>query len=433
MRKALLGVVAVMLIGCMAGGCISPVLPIVSSGSLDTSFNSPNGFFLFNSVNNNKHRGVEVAIQADGKIVVLGYSYNGLNEDVLLARFNGSGRLDTGFGKGGYVVFDGGGNDRGLGLALQRDGKIITTGYTYVGSQRDVLLLRYNVDGSIDSTFGAGGKVTYSSQGSATDIGFGVVVQEDNGIVVVGETSVGSHQDVLVLRYTGRGTLDDQFGSGGIVRYGGGGMDRGFAAAIQSDGKIVVVGSNVVKNRDDVLVLRLTASGALDKPFGTDGAVIFSGAGDNSDYGNWVALQADGKIVVSGAISNGTAFDILLLRFNSNGTPDSSFGTRGVVVYGDGGGNNDYGFSHVIQADGKIVIAGYTQKAAGDDVILIRFGPEGKPDPTFGLSGSTTWNGSGNGMDFGQGLALQPDGRLVVTGFSHNGANEDLLVMRFMP
>jgi uncharacterized delta-60 repeat protein len=403
-------------------------------GALDTSFNTPNGYILFNSAANNRDRGVEVAIQADGKIVVLGYSYNGANEDVLLARYNTDGSLDTSFGAGGFVLYDRGGNDRGLGLALQTDGKIVAVGYTYVGGQRDVLVLRYHPNGTLDSAFGTDGSVTYSSAGSLTDIGFGVAIQADGGIVIVGETSNGTNQDALVLRYTTGGSLDNGFGSGGVFLYGGPGnnMDRGFAAVIQEDGKILVVGASVVNNKDDVLVLRLNSNGTLDGTFGAAGVATYSGAGDNFDYGNGIALQEDGRIVVLGATSIGAAFDILLLRYNSNGTLDTTFGTGGAVTYGDAGARNDYGYALVIQKDGKIVITGYTQGGSSDDVLVVRFDPTGALDTRFGTEGTVIWNGTAGGTDYGQGIALQSDGKLIITGFSHNGKNEDMLVLRLL-
>jgi uncharacterized delta-60 repeat protein len=413
--------------------CFPSSTAAAPAGSLDLSFNSPNGYKRFNSAANNRDRGVEVAIQADGKIVVLGYSHNGANEDLLLVRYNADGSLDTSFGTGGFVLYDRGGNDRGLGLALQADGKIVAVGYTYLGGQRDVLVLRYHRNGTLDGAFGTGGSVTYSSSGSATDIGFGVAIQADGRIIVVGESSNGSNQDAIVLRYTTFGTLDHGFGSGGVFVYGGAGnnMDRAFATAIQQDGRIVVVGASVVNNKDDVLVFRLHSNGTPDGTFGSAGVATYSGAGDHFDYGNGVALQQDGRIVVLGSTLIGTAFDILLIRYNANGALDTTFGTGGVVIYGDSGGRNDYGYGLVIQRDGKIVITGYTQ-GDSDDVLVARFDTTGSLDTTFGTDGTVTWNGTAGGTDYGQGIALQSDGKLIIAGFSHNGANEDLLVMRLL-
>jgi uncharacterized delta-60 repeat protein len=432
MTKALpYGIVVLILVVVLAAS-VPPLVSGGKPGSPDTSFHPPDGYVLFGDAAGGRDRGVEVAVQDDGKIVALGYGNNSINEDLLLVRYNADGSLDRDFGNGGVVLYDGGGNDRGLGLALQDDGKIVATGFTYAGSQRDVILLRYTANGTPDTAFGNGGVVTYSSPGSATDIGFGVAIRNDGGIVVAGETANVTGQDTIVLCYTATGSPDTRFGTGGVFTYGGAGMDRGFAAAIQGDGKIVVAGSTVANTKDDVLVFRLNPDGTTDTTFGENGAVTFSGAGDYPDYGNCVSVQPGGKIFVSGAESDGSTFDVLLLRYNPDGSPDTAFGMDGAAAYGSPGGRNDYGYAHVIQPDGRIVVTGFTQDGTNDNLLLLRFEPTGDPDTTFGSDGVVTWNGPGNNTDYGQGIALQSDGRIVITGFCNNGADEDLLIMRFI-
>jgi uncharacterized delta-60 repeat protein len=251
--------------------------------------------------------------------------------------------------------------------------------------------------------------------------------------MVAGEVSNNTHQDVLVLHYTPAGNPDVRFGNGGVYTYGGTGMDRGFDATVQEDEKIVVTGSTVSEKQDNVLLIRLKPDGTMDKTFGREGVVLYNSPGDYADYGNYVAVQEDRKIVVSGAATIEDAFELLVLRFNPDGSPDPSFGDGGVVHYGDVGGKDDYGFAHIIQRDGKIVIAGYTEENSSDEVLVVRLDPAGNPDPVFGTAGRVVWNGPGDNRDYGQGIALQPDGKIVVTGFSHHGASEDLLVMRLMP
>lgn len=425
---AVLFAAALLLAGCQPALSVSP-------GSLDASFNSPRGNLTFNHAANLQDRGVEVAVQPDGKLVVLGYSHTGKDEDLFLARYLPDGRPDAAFGKGGYVLYDGGGHDRGLGLALQADGRIVAAGFTYAGGQRDVLVVRFNPDGMPDGAFGKGGAVTYSSPGAATDIGFGAAFRPDGRIIVVGETARDGQQDALVLCFNPDGSLDGRFGAGGVYRYGGaaGKLDRAFAAAVQPDGKILVTGGSVVNGKDDVLLFRLSLEGTPDPAFGRGGLVLYSGAGDNPDYGNWVSLQPDGKIVVSGAETRGSAFDLLVLRFNADGTPDGAFGKGGAVVHGDAGDGNDYGYGHVVQRDGKIVVAGFARRSVSDDVLLVRFDGAGRLDPSFGGGGEVLWNGAAAGTDYAQGVALQPDGRLVVAGFSQGADGEDLLLMRFLP
>jgi|WetSurMetagenome_2_1015567.scaffolds.fasta_scaffold90455_2 uncharacterized delta-60 repeat protein len=427
-------VVASMIIftGCLSGQQSNPVSP-TQPGSLDTSFNPPQGWVMSTFAENNKDRGIEVAIQKDGKIVVLGYSNNSKNEDLLLTRYTHDGVPDWSFGIGGIVLYDGGGNDKGLGLEIQTDGKILATGFTYNGSHRDVLLLRYNMDGMLDSTFGNNGVVTFSSPGSSTDIGFAVTCEEDGGIMVAGEVSNKTHQDVLVLHYTPEGVLDSRFADGGVYMYGGTGMDRGFDATVQRDKKILITGATIINQKDDVLLLRLNPDGTRDQTFGKGGVVRYSADGDKSDYGNYISAQGDGTIIVSGAASVGDAFELLLLRYDANGTPDLLFGDGGAVHHGNPAGRDEYGYAHVVQPDGKIIVVGYTTDRITDDLLVMRFDNTGDVDPGFAMKGHLIWNGPGNVTDYGQGIALQSDGMIIVTGFTHHGESEDLLLMRILP
>ena len=427
------GLVILLLIGALVVLAFLSPAPAPYPGSLDCTFNSPHGYVMSTNAEDMKDRGVEVMVRDDGKIVVLGYSNNTRNEDLMIARYTVDGSLDPGFGRGGFAYYDGGGNDRGLGLALQGDGKILATGFTWNGTHRDVLLLRYETDGTPDSTFGKDGVVTFSAPGSSTDIGFGVACEADGGIFVAGETANATHQDALVIHYTPGGIYDTRFAGTGMFTYGGTNMDRLFACALQPDGKVLVTGSSVVDEKDDLLLLRLNHDGTLDGTFGVGGAVLYGGEGDNFRYGNWVVVQPNGKILVSGAVSVGNTFDLLLMRYNPNGTPDIAFGTGGVVHYGDAGGKDEYGYAHVVQPDGKIIVAGYAENASYDDVLVVRFHPDGTLDTTFGDEGRILWNGPGDNRDYGQGIALQQDGKIVITGFTHHGASEDLLVMRLVP
>lgn len=431
-----LAVLVVMLL--LSAGCVFRIPPgaelQAQSGSLDTAFNPPQGYLLSTDAEDYKDRGVEVAVQNDGKILTVGYGNTSRNEELVVSRYTADGYPDRSFGSEGTVRYGGGSSSRGLGLDLQADGKILATGYTYNGSSRDLLLLRYTTDGTPDVAFGKDGVVTFSSPGPATDIGFAVTCEADGGIMVAGEVSNRTRQDLVVLHYTPAGVPDTRFGSGGVFMYGGTGRYRGFDATVQRDGKIVVTGSaNITGGRDDLLLLRLTPDGRLDPTFGAGGVVTYAAAGDNYDYGNYVAVQDNGKIVVSGAAVVGTAFEVLLLRYNPDGTPDLSFGENGALHHGDPYGRDEYSYAHVIQPDGKIVITGYTKDSPTDEVLVMRFNPDGTVDTGFGREGHLIWNGPGNQTDYGQGIALQPDGKIVVTGFSFHGASEDLLLMRVLP
>jgi uncharacterized delta-60 repeat protein len=401
------------------------------SGKLDQTFNYPDGFSLFNLPHQNGGKGIETAIQPDGKIVVMGYTYDDVKNYILVLRYNTNGTLDNTFGTNGYVIFDGGGVDqKGLGLALTMDGAIIVTGYIKLQNQRDILVLKYFPTGVLDKIY------SYSSEGEYTDIGFGVDVQADGKIIVVGEQSNGDNQDVILLRLTADLEPDTDFGDGGVVTYNGTGNknDKGFAVVVQDDGKIVVGGAHIAEGQEkqDVLVLRFCSDGKLDTDFGNGGAFTYSHLGDNADYGNFVALQSNGEIVVAGASYDGESFKILLLRLNEEGSLDDGFGTGGVTIYQGQPSVFDYAFGVAIQQNGKIVVAGTSNNGVNDDAILLRYLDNGTLDTGFAHRGLFTFNGIADSEDRAYGIAIQPDGKLVVTGYSNNGEAVDAMTFRLM-
>jgi uncharacterized delta-60 repeat protein len=346
-------------------------------GDVDTSFNPPNGFVTYDG--GNVDYGYGVALQPDGKIVVAGYADNGPTFDILVFRYNPDGSLDGTFGTGGIATYDSGDHEGAWAVALQPDGKIVVAGVHADGTDVDVLVVRFNPDGSLDGTFGTGGAATYD--GEYDEYAEAVALQPDGKIVVAGyaldvtEVGIGDviiYEDVLVLRYNPDGSLDDGFGTGGVVTYDGGDLEVGLAVAIQPDGKIVVAGAYNDGTGAGVLVLRYNPDGSLDGTFGTGGVATYNGALVDSGWA--VALQPDGKIVVAGYAFD-TRYviyeDVLVLRYNPDGSLDGTFGTGGVVTYD--GGNGDYAEAVALQPDGKIVVAGYNFNGTDDDIFVVRF------------------------------------------------------------
>jgi uncharacterized delta-60 repeat protein len=405
-----------------------------AQGDLDLSFNPPNGFSVFKGPGDRRDRGIEIAVQTDGKILVLGYSHTGTNDDLLLVRYTPEGKLDPTFSQYGFVTYIGGqGDDRGLGLALQADGKIIAVGQYHNGIDRDILVLRYLDDGTLDPAFADQGVFIYPGAASGTNIAFGVAIQKDGKILVTGESSNGSNQDLILLRLTPAGVLDGTFGTGGVVTYpgSGGGLDRGFAVTVQDDEKIVVVGAVTIQTKDDLLALRYKPDGTPDTDFATQGEFLYSAAGDRSDYGYGVSVQPDGKILLIGVSSAPPDIPrLIVLRLTGQGTLDQTFGTQGVVTYPASGTAQAYGYGAAFQRDGKILVVGSLVDGSGEDVLALRMNTNGTLDETFGLNGVVLFQGAGKGIDRGHGLALQKDGKIVVTGFSFNGTTDDLLVLR---
>ena len=266
-------------------------------------------------------------------------------------------------------------------------------------------LARYNSDGSLDTTFDGDGFVT-----TAIDSGFkdkALAIQSDGKIVAVGVELVGADQNFALIRYNSTGTLDAAFDGDGIVTTDFGPSSGAADVAIQADGKIVGAGFVIDAGVHKFAVARYNSNGSLDTTFGT-GGLVTTAVGSLAEAAA-VAIQADGKIVAAGG-TDGEAETFVLIRYNSTGTLDTTFGTGGIVTIALGSA-----FAHdvAIQADGKIV-------AAGGEFALARFNSAGSLDNTFG-TGGRVFTAIGSASE-AKALAIQPDGKIVAAGVEFVGA-----------
>ena len=414
------------------------------NGSLDATFDHDGK--VMTEVENRNDWGNSIAYQSDGKIVVAGYSFNEIisNYDFAVARYNVDGTLDTNLDNDGKVTTEiGSEDDYGQSVAVQSDGKIsdgkiVVAGYSFNGSNHDFALARYNTDGSVDYGFGGSGKVTTDFSGNH-DYGYGVAIQSDGKIVVSGYILNGSYYDFALARYNTNGSLDTSFdGDTSMPGYPGNGKvttavvsedDYGHGVAIQSDGKIVVAGYSDNGSNYDFTVVRYNGlDGSLDTSFDGDG-IATTTVGIGGDYGISVAIQTDGKIVEAGYSDNGPNPDFAVVRFNTDGSLDSSFGTGGKVMTAIGSGN-DSGFSVAIQSDGKIVEAGFSSGVSGADFAVVRYNTDGSLDNSFSGDGLVTTAVSGNNDGAGS-VAIQNDGKIVAAGINWNGSDYDIALVRY--
>lgn len=358
-----------------------------------------------------------MALQADGKIVIAGGTFT----DFILARFNADGTEDSTFGNGGRVTTDlvTGEQEEALGVAIQPDGKIVVVGYTGTagpGGPSNVALARYNLDGSLDATFGVEGKITSGVAGRA----YAVAVQPDGRIVVAGEVDVSSNSDFsdfLLARYNANGALDPTFNADGIaITDIVGGTNTARNLALLSNGAILASGEPIgtFNGSDHTDIVRYDENGNPDASFGSAGVVTLAGA----RVGEGLALQSDGKIVLAGSAS-GTApalSQFSVRRLNANGTIDASFGEAGTasVSFTTSG---DAALAVAIHPDGKILVAGYAG-LVNANFGLARFNSNGTLDTSFANGGKITVDFSG-GADIAESVAVQPNGRIVLGGLAN--------------
>lgn len=403
---------------------------LAADGDLDPSFGS--GGKVTTDFNHSTDIAYAMALQADGKLVVVGTTYTDndySNEDFAVARYNANGTLDTSFGVNGKVKTDFPGLAAvASSVVIQPDGKIVVAGgafplFTFLG---DFEIVRYNANGSLDASFGSGGIVTTSFPGQGS-YAFAVALQPDGKIVAAGTDFVNfssddsSDTDFAVERYNANGTPDATFGvNGQVVTDFDGFNDDAFAILVQPDGRLVAVGS--AKNPAtyyDFAAVRYLANGSIDTSFGVGGRVRTDFGHADFDQARSAVLQPDGKIVVAGteSFNNTLSQFFALARYNANGSLDTTFSGDGRQFI-DFGSFDQTAYKVLLQPDSKIVTAGYPNTESSDSDFLVgRSNPDGSPDVTFGVNGQVrTSFGDLNGGAYG--AVLQPDGKIVAAGFN---------------
>jgi len=425
---------------------ISSIIGVIvyaqTPGSLDLTFGGTG--IVVTPIGNYNDRASSIAIQDDGKLVVAGFtaSQYGSPEllDFAIVRYNTDGTLDNTFGTNGKVVTSiGNVLDMIQDVAIQSDGKIVVAGFTESqdGSSYnyDFVVARYKTNGTLDDTFGTDGIVitNFGGYSGAT----GIVIQSNGNIVVCGGATSTTDNCFAVARYNANGTLDNTFGNAGkVITPMGTGASAANAVSIQNDGKIVLTGiSTNYPNYYDFAVVRYNTSGTLDNTFGTNGIVITT-IGNSNDWAYDLAFQTDGKIVVTGYTFDGIGTTrFVVVRYNSTGSLDNTFGSNGIVLTSIGLSGNCSAYALAIQIDGKIVVAGTSLYLNGlhyyNEFAIARYNTNGTLDDTFGTGGIVlTSIGLEHAESFG--VAIQTDGKVVVAGYASNNSNYDFTVVRYI-
>jgi uncharacterized delta-60 repeat protein len=431
----------------------------------------------------------DVAVQADGRIVVAGRNtrIDAGNSDFLLICLFASGRLDTSFGNQGFVLTDFF-NDRNVArkVLILPDGKIVAAGATYDYVEGNVVngfaVARYHPDGKLDVTFNGDGKVRipfYFTGESYTQY-FDMTLQSDGKLVVVGAAKVGGDYDFAIARLNGNGTPDTSFDGDGRLTTGFGGDEAATGVAILADGRIVVAGHKIAPGPDTSFLARYLTNGKLDNSLDGDGKLTIP----NEVLQN-LALQPDGKLVLSGytvqdkkiaihrllpggghdttfnaggigwygppgttaydtdlallpdgrilamesTITPGVTFDTTLVRVWPNGYPDQGGQQTHGLAFPPGyqPGYRESAHSMAVQPNGAFLVAGqvYAPNNAYSYAFVSRFTPGGLPDPSFGVN-SIRIIGPGL-FNRANAVAVQPDGKIVIAGYSAFNAEYTLM------
>lgn len=349
-----------------------------------------------------------------------------------------AGGLDPTFGTAGLVTtaMTSSGGDAAWTVAVQSNGDIVAAGDVggTSGSTSGMGVARYTPSGSLDPTFGSGGK-------AIIDQGKGWVVRslaiESNGDILLGGTSPNG---LTIVRLTPNGALDPTFGSKGISpKTPNSGGNCAWGIAVQPNGQIIAVGQTTGPTATDIYVCRFNADGTVDKTFGTKGSVETDINNHYSDA-QAVALEPDGTIVVAGFAGTQATFaqqidDFVVVRYNANGTPDQAFGNGGIVETSlapdpqiASGTSAPGGATAVaIQSNGEIVAGGFAEPDGSTEIALVRYNTEGTLDTTFGAGGESIQPATAGIGSNRVGLGLEPDGKIVAAGETYGTPGGNLV------
>jgi len=331
------------------------------------------------------------------------------------------GTIDSSFAaNGSFILALGSGLDNGNAVIVLPDDRILVAGIT---EKADFdwadYVLRLTPDGKIDSTFGTNGITIFEADTAHIDYAEGMTLQPDGKIIVVGGVEAGGDDiNYVAARLSSDGMIDSSFGTNGIqVIHKDGGEDLAYKAAVQPDGKIVLAGQDYIPGmilRNGIL-LRLNSDGSLDSSFGASGFDTTALANDYTSFQD-LLLMDDGSIVAAGYTGN-NKYDLLAARYDSTGAPVADFGNNGIAIFNLNSGS-DAAYSIVKDPlDGRILIGG--QKGSGSsktDFVLLAITPYGVLDSSFAVNGVASVNA--NQSEAILGLAVQQNGKIVASGTS---------------
>jgi uncharacterized delta-60 repeat protein len=420
-----------------------------------------------------------MARQLDGKLVVAGI----WEDDFAVARYHADGSLDTDsdsdpgshFSDDGKIVTPMSADetitaraDEARAVVIQPDGKIVVAGFANALPQSDGLsgdfaLARYNPDGTLDNGFDGDGKVI-TSMGTSDGAAYALARQSDGKLVAAGRSESGSSSDFALARYNTDGSLDTSSDSTPASAFDGDGKasadvsstsnaDQAAAIAIQSDGKIVTAGlANPTGGsfQEDFALARFNSDGTLDNGFDADGKVTtsISTSSNPSDEAHALVIQADGKLVAAGE-ANMNPDNFALVRYNDNGTLDTTFDGDGKVTTSlSPVGNTSVAHGLALQGDGKLVAAGRAANFGQvpnsnvftfhNDFALARYNTNGSLDTTFDADGRVTTEIAPTPQsDVARAVLVDPDGKAVAAGHADMGPPEfldvDFAIVRHLP
>jgi len=332
-----------------------------------------------------------------------------------------TGTLDTKFGANGIAAYSDATNSTFQDVIRDDAGNYIVAG----SHNQNAAVWRYSSDGVLDTSFGTNGMVEQDGGGTLEGVNQ-LILQSDGKILAIGTSQDGANiRYMTIWCFTSTGALDNTFGTNGIVQYTrGGAFDLGYYGIIDSNNKIVVTGiSN--NGGNDMAIWRFDINGAPDITFGTNGLVL-DGTKLTSDHGAFITENADGTYLIAGSGNS----DAVTWKYQSNGSPDLTYGTNGITQYDNGG--YDALYRGILDANGTLTITGVSNNGVDHDMVILQYDSSGALLTGFGTAGIVRYDG-GLGYDGGQALTIDGAGRILVVGQSDNATDRDMMLWRYKP
>ncbi|HPG61473.1 MAG TPA: delta-60 repeat domain-containing protein [Casimicrobium sp.] len=364
--------------------------------------------------------------QPDSKVLLAGTCYDGTNNDFCVARYTPNGTLDTSWnGTGKVITAIGSGSDTASAMTLQPDGKVLLAGKCDNNSgYYEFCATRYNANGTLDLTWNGTGQVMTTING-AWDSAQAITLQPDGKVLLAGTCYIGPGSDFCAARYNLNGTLDTTWnGTGKVITDIGIVLSSAAAIAVQPDGKVLLAGYCYNGGNNDFCATRYNANGTLDTTWNGTGRVITAmGGGDGT--ASAMTLQPDGKVLLAGTCSS----DFCAARYNANGSLDTSWNGTGKLLSAIGSGYDSAG-AITLQPDGKVLLAGYCYNGTNNDFCAARYNSNGTLDTTWNSTGKVI-TAIGSSDDTSTAMTLQPDGRVLLAGNCRNGTYTEFCVARY--
>lgn len=398
-----------------AAALLSGYSAAAQTGTLDSDFDG-DGIRIDSFDNNTTDIANAVKVLPDNKVIVAGTAEIQGDKDIAILKYNIDGSPDVTFrGTGRASINLGTGfNDFATSMAIQPDGKILIGGYTDNGGSgtNSLVVLRLRPDGQPDSTFGTYGQVTYPTT-SATSYYAMVAVNNTTGTIALGGATSGV---LSVCQMHADGTPDLAFGTAGVatITPAAGHYYTVTGLAYGPDGRLVAAGQYYGSGDQQFYAIKLLTDGTPDLSFSVDGFVATSFTPTSHDDAYSLIVQPDGKIVIGGYSNDGSQYNFAVLRYNTDGTLDLSLaGTGKKVITGSG---NTYVLGMALASDGQYLLGGLANTPAGSRYAVLRLRADGVVDSTFGTDGLTLTNVRNGSFQQANAIAQAPDGRIVQTG-----------------